>query len=165
MGTQTGYEGLQNLESGTDRPAIAGRSGRGRRRMRPYCRHGLTGLRRTVKALGGRLLDGRTTLGRELSAWRADLIRDLGSDPSTAQVAVIELVVKTKLMLDSIDTWLLAQRSLVNMRKKALLPVVRERQQLADALARYLGQLGLERRAQPIGNLATYLASKAPPSP
>jgi hypothetical protein len=27
-----------------------------------------------------------------------------------------------------------------------LLPVVRERQQLADGLARYLGQLGLERK-------------------
>jgi len=75
---------------------------------------------------------------------------------------VIELAVRTKLLLDSIDAWLLVQPSLVNARKRALLPVVRERQALADALARYLGQLGLERRQRPVGDLASYLAEKAP---
>jgi hypothetical protein len=35
---------------------------------------------------------------------------------------------------------------LINARKRALLPVVLQRQQLADALARHLTQLGLERR-------------------
>lgn len=68
-------------------------------------------------------------------------------------------------MLDSIDAWLLVQPSLVNLRRRALLPVVRERQQLADALARYLGQLGLERRGKPVPDLASYLATKGPPSP
>jgi len=38
--------------------------------------------------------------------------------------------------------------SQVNARKKALLPVVRERQTLADGLARYLAQLGLHRRVK-----------------
>jgi hypothetical protein len=47
--------------------------------------------------------------------------------------------------LDSIDAWLLVQPSLVNARKKSLLPVVKERQALADGLARYLAQLGLHR--------------------
>jgi hypothetical protein len=53
---------------------------------------------------------------------------------------------------------------LVNARKRTLLPVVRERQALADALARYLAQLGLERRAKPVADLATYLATKGPPA-
>jgi hypothetical protein len=53
-------------------------------------------------------------------------------------------------MLDSIDAWILTQPSLVNKRNRSLLPVVRERTQLADALARYLGMLGLSRR-HPIG--------------
>jgi hypothetical protein len=75
-----------------------------------------------------------------------DLVRDCGGDVSTQQAAVIDPAVRTKLMLDSIDAWLLTQPSLVNARKRCLLPIVRERQQLADALARYMAALGLQRR-------------------
>ena len=53
---------------------------------------------------------------------------------------------KSKLLLDSIDTWLLTQPTLVNVRKRSLIPIVLQRQTLADGLARYLTQLGLERR-------------------
>jgi len=105
-------------------------------------------MERVVRTLGARAIDGRSTVARQLAAWRGDLIRDVGGDPSTQQLAVIELATRTKLLLDSVDGWLLVQPSLVNARKKALLPVVRERQQLADALARYMTQLGLERRAR-----------------
>ena len=45
--------------------------------------------------------------------------------------------------------------------ERALLPVVRERTQLADALARYLATLGLERRAKPTRSLQEYLASRS----
>lgn len=31
------------------------------------------------------LIDRRTTLGKQLAAWRADLVRDLGGDVSTQQ--------------------------------------------------------------------------------
>ena len=72
------------------------------------------------------VLDGRTTLAKQLATWKADLVRDLGGDVSTHQSAVIDLAVKTRLLLDSIDAWLLTQPSLVNLRKRALLPVVRE---------------------------------------
>jgi len=98
--------------------------------------------------LGNKAIDKRTTLGKALAKWRADLIQDLGGDVSTQQAALVDLAVKSKLLLDSIDTWLLTQPSLVNARKKALLPVVRERQTLADGLARYLAQLGLHRRVK-----------------
>ena len=75
-----------------------------------------------------------------------------------------DLAVRTRLLLDSIDAWLLTQPSLVNQRKRALLPVVRERQALADALARYLAQLGLERRAKQVPDLQSYLAARAKPA-
>lgn len=117
--------------------------------------------RSLVVALGPRVLDRRTTLGKSLAAWRDDLERDLGGDVSTQQRAVIDLAVRTKLLLESIDSWLLVQPSLINARKRALLPAVRERQGLADALARYLGQLGLERRAKPATDLAALLANTA----
>jgi hypothetical protein len=128
----------------------------------PVLKARLTTLRRCVAAIGGRVIDGRTTMARSLAAWRADLVRDLGGDPSTAQLAVIELAVRTKLLLDSVDAWLLVQPSLLNARKRALLPVVRERQVLADALARYLGQSGLSRVAKDVPSLDDCLRQPAP---
>src|SRR5215470_7699282 len=122
-------------------------------------RHGLTRLRAAVRGLGGRVVDKRTTLGRALADWRQELIDDLGGTNavSTQERAIVDLAVKTKLLLDSIDAWLLTQPSLINKRTRALLPVVRERQHLADALSRYLQALGLERRARPAKSLEEVL--------
>jgi hypothetical protein len=116
-------------------------------------------LKRAVKNLGGRTIDMRTALGKSLAQWRHQLIGDLGGPGaiSTQQAAVVDLAVKTKLLLDSIDAWLLTRPSLIDKKRRALLPVVRERQQLADALARYLSQLGLDRKAAPAVDLQTYL--------
>lgn len=129
---------------------------------------GFDGLKRAVRVLGNRAVDRCTTVGKALAGWRDELIGDLGGDTvvSTQQRALVDLVVRTKLMLDSIDAWLLKQPSLVNVRKRSRLPVVRERTQLADAIARYLAALGLERRAKPVTPLHQYLASRAqaPPS-
>lgn len=108
--------------------------------------HGLTVLKRAINGLGNRLIDKRTVTGRALAQWRADLIADLGDNISTQQSALIDLAVRSKLLLDSIDAWLLTQSTLVNARKRSLIPVVLQRQTLADGLARYLTQLGLERR-------------------
>ncbi len=129
---------------------------------RPHTTHGLSILKRSVKELGGRVIDQRTTLGKALTRWRSDLIEDLGGAEtiSTQQAALVDLAVKSKLLLDSIDTWLLTQPSLVNARKRSLLPAVRERQSLADGLARYLQALGLERRAKAAPDLKSYLAER-----
>lgn len=106
-------------------------------------------------------------MGKALSAWREELIADLGGDTtiSTQQRALIDLIVRTKLMLDSVDAWLLKQPSLVNARNRSLLPAVRERTQLADAVARYLAALGLDRRAKPITPLHEYLANRTQQQP
>jgi hypothetical protein len=111
-------------------------------------RHGLNPLKKALYTLGNRALDKRTVAGRALVEWREDLIRDLGGDVSTQQDAIISLAIKTKLLLDSIDVWLLQQPTLIIKRKKSIIPAVQQRQVLADALARYLGQLGLARKAK-----------------
>jgi hypothetical protein len=105
--------------------------------------HGLTVLKRAVNGLGNRLIDKRTATGRALAEWRKELVDDLGGKDaiSAQQSAVIEIAVKSKLLLDSIDVWLLTQESLVNKRKRALLPAVIQRQALADGLVRYLQAL------------------------
>jgi hypothetical protein len=111
-------------------------------------KHGFQPLKAAVNKLGSRAIDKRTTLGKSLAKWRGDLIADLGGEDnvSVQQSALIDLTVKSKLLLDPIDAWLLTQPTLINKRKKILLPVVLQRQTLADGFARYLSQLGLERR-------------------
>ena len=76
------------------------------------------------------------------------MINDLGGEDniSAQQRAIIDLAVKNKLILDTIDRWIFQQPSLIDKRKRALLPVVRERQSLANGLAEYMDRLGLERR-------------------
>jgi len=103
-------------------------------------------MRQAVNELGRRAIDKRTRTGKALAAWRKELIADMGGDDnvSTQQKTIIDLIVKQKLLLDTVDAWLLT-RPLIDRPSKSLIPVVRERQTLADALARYLGQLGLER--------------------
>ena len=133
-----------------------------RKAERSYSKHGLTRQKAAFNKRGVHALDGRTKAARELLRWRAELVADLGGEEtiSTQQQAVVDLAVRTKLLLDSVDAWLLQQPSLVNKRKKALLPVVSQRQALADALSRYMGQLGLERKAKPVPSLTAYLEAK-----
>lgn len=123
-------------------------------------KHGLHQLKRAVKQLGGRTIDGRTSIGKALLQWQNALIADLGGIDavSTQQLSLVDVATRTKLILDSVDAWILKQSSVVNARKKSLLPVVRERQSLANALSQYLNLLGLERRQGEALTLQEYLA-------
>jgi len=102
--------------------------------------HGLSTIRQGVNELGRRAIDKRTRTGKALAAWRKELIADMGGDDnvSTQQKTIIDLIVKQKLLLDSVDAWSLT-RPLIDRPSKSLIPIVRERQMLADSLARYLG--------------------------
>jgi len=119
-------------------------------RPRSYQKHGLSSTKRALKEWGSRAIDQRTRAGRSLIAWREQLIEDLGGieQVSAQQLTVVELAARTKILLDGIDAWLFEQPSLVNKRDRKLFAVVKERQQLADSLARYMSMLGLERRSQ-----------------
>jgi len=134
-----------------------------RKPRRGYQKHGLTALKSAVNKLGGRVIDRRTTLGKALDAWRSELIEDLGGEGavSTQQRSLVDLAVRTKLMLDSIDAWILTQRSLVNARKRSLLPVVRERASLAGQFQGLMKDLGLERRPAPVESYADRLSRTA----
>lgn len=125
--------------------------------------HGLGTLRRTLSELGGRAIDGRTRVGRALSAWRADLVADLGGAEalSTQRALLIDLVVRQRLLLYSVDAWIFSRASsLVDEEKRALLPVLVQRQALADGLARYLAALGLDRRRPEPRSLSSYIAER-----
>ena len=129
---------------------------------RAYSRHGLYALKARVKVRGFHAIDRRTAAARALLAWRAELIVDLGGEDaiSTQQHTVVELAATTKLYLDSVDAWIMEHGNLINARKRAVLPVVKDRMQLADALVRYLTALGLQRRTKQVPDLGSYLAEK-----
>ena len=114
--------------------------------------HGLFAAKALMKDLGSRAIDGRSTAGRALNLWRRELIEDLGGTDalSVQQHTLIDLCVRDRFLLDSVDAWIFQQPSVLNRRRKALHPVVVQRQVLADSLKRTLKDLGLERRARPI---------------
>jgi hypothetical protein len=132
-------------------------------RRRPYLRSGVYTLKRAVQALGSRALPPKSTaLGRALHEWREALLADLGGAEavSTQQAALVDLAVRTKLLVDSVDAYVLTMPSPVNRQRRCLHPVVRERQALVGQLQSILRDLGLERRQKPVTDLATYLAER-----
>lgn len=123
-------------------------------------KHGLKGLMAAISVRGLTALDARSAGVRALMQWRSELERDLGGAEtlSAQELTLVELCCRTRLLLDHVDSWLLCQPSLINRRRKALLPIIHQRQQLADALARHLTTLGLKRREKEV-TLQDYLAS------
>jgi hypothetical protein len=113
--------------------------------------------------LSTRAVDRRTRIGKALQAWRTELIDDLGGieNLSAAKIALIDSAVKTKLILDSIEVWILRQPSLVSGRNRGVLPVVLHRNALVGTLRQILADLGLERRRREVLPLGDYLADRA----
>ncbi len=131
---------------------------------RVYQKHGLYALKSAIKGANGQgdWLKSLGDVGVTLKAWKDALIADLGGEDavSTQERAVVDMAVRTHLMLESVDRWLLQQPSLVNKSRRQLFPVVLQRQQLADALTRYMTTLGLERRSRPVKSLASHVAER-----
>jgi hypothetical protein len=113
-----------------------------------------------LKQFGVRALDQRTQFARAVNNLRTELVRDLGGEAAVSrqQMVVLNAALRTHVMLESIDDWILRQQSLVNHRKRALLPVVRERTALSEHLVRCMALLGLERRLPPARRLEDVVA-------
>lgn len=110
-------------------------------------RHGLYAAMVKVKLAGFNAIDRRTAGGRSLLAWKRQVIADCGGQaniPAT-KMALIDSAAATRALIAHIDVWLLGQRSVVNAKRKSVIPVLLQRQSLCDSLARTLAQIGLER--------------------
>jgi hypothetical protein len=123
-------------------------------------RHGLNAVKNRIAIKGLKLVDRRFGPAKELFAWQAELVRDLGGAEtiSTQKRALVEMATRTRLYINHVDAFLLSQPSLINKRKRAIIPILRERQSLVESLARLLSQLGLEREAKRIPSLAEHIA-------
>jgi hypothetical protein len=113
---------------------------------RSYTRHGLTAPMARIKLRGFSAIDRRTAAAREHLALRSELANAVGGEAHlTPQVRkLIDLAARASALLDHVDAWLFQQRSLVNARAKTLLPVLVQRQAIADHLTRLLDKLGLD---------------------
>ncbi|MGH8507395.1 MAG: hypothetical protein ACREVH_01550 [Gammaproteobacteria bacterium] len=113
---------------------------------------GLSTLRNAVKQLARRadIADRRTAVGRALAEWRAEVIAEAGAHqkggPTAQQIALADVAMRSKLLLDSVDYYLVNMDSLVNKHKRQLWPIVVQRTTLADAFIRQLEAIGVSHR-------------------
>lgn len=142
-------------------PARDGRCGP---RSRPYLRHGVTTLTRRLRERGLGVLDRRSEVGRSAHAFRNELADDLGGveELSAAQRALLDLTVRDRVILDTIDLFLFDPKAttgrLVNKRTRALYRIALDRAKISEGYTRRLALLGLERKARRL-NLAQQLAA------
>ena len=102
---------------------------------------------------------GRSLRSAAVRRWKEDVRRDLGDDLSRAQKTLLELAAQAWVILSSLDDWIARQPSLIT-KKRALLPVVVQRMQIAEGLARHLDRLGLDRKAKPVPDLNAYVEAR-----
>ncbi len=122
-------------------------------------RHGLNAVKNRIQIKGLELVDRRFGPAKELFQWQAELVRDLGGSEaiSTQKRTLVEMATRTRMYINHVDAFLMSQPSLVNKRKRTIIPILRERQQLVDSLARLLGQIGVDRVAKQIPTLAEHI--------
>jgi hypothetical protein len=119
-------------------------------------------MRRTLRALTTRRLDGRSALAVAVRRWKEDVRRDLGGDLTRAQETILELAAQAWVIVSSLDDWIARQPTLVT-KKRRVLDVLLQRQQLAEGLASNLERLGLERKARTLDLDAELAALHQPP--
>lgn len=112
-------------------------------------KHGLYALGAALRRPSA--LDRRSTVSRQLEAFKADVAADLGGEDtlSRQQRTLLAAASRTWLLLESVDAWLLAQERLVDKRRQ-LIPALQQRATLATTLERQLAALGLERKAREV---------------
>jgi hypothetical protein len=127
-------------------------------------RHGLTPATKAVKKYGTGALDQRTTEAKELARWKTALVEDLGGRDviSTQQETLIELAARQIVLLHLIDNWVFAapDQRVFRKRDKTVYALTKERQRIADGLARYLSQLGMDKVSPKGRDLTEWLAEQ-----
>jgi hypothetical protein len=115
-------------------------------------KHGHYSRKAALMQIGFDGIDKRTAAGRELALRREAIYMDLGGKVTVSQIKsdLVERYMRLCILIDSLDSWLFAQPTLINKRKRTLLPIVRERAQLEDTALRLANAIGLERRTKSV---------------
>ena len=143
-------------------PATVSNRTRGAQRGNTNARsHGLFSLQRRLRNAGLRKNDGRSALERIKADWKGEIRIARGGELSPQHETILEAAANTWLLLSSIDDWLLDQKSLVNRKRRELIPVIQQRSALVRTLRELLNDIGLTRVAKDVETLGEYLASRA----
>ena len=121
-----------DVEKGEVPSPVAGSSRRGPGGRQPGAgrkpTHGAAIMRKTLRVLTTRRLDGRSAVAVAVRRWKADIRRDLGGDLTRAQATILEAAAQSWVILSSLDDYIARQQSLVT-RKRHVIPVVLQRMQ------------------------------------
>lgn len=125
-------------------------------------RHGLFAPMAKIKLKGLAVVDRRTLAARSLLGWRQELVNALGGEESITpqESALIDAVSRTKLILEHVDAYIVSQPSIVNRKRKGLIPIIQQRNSITNVLVNLLSQLGLKRRPKRVASLAEYLQER-----
>jgi hypothetical protein len=117
-----------------------------------------TALKGLVKIQGLWEIDKRSLAARMLVRWKKQLVVALGGEQeiSPQRMCLVDLAVRTRLFVESLDAFLVGEQSLMNKKAKSVLPVLMQRQTLADSLTKILKTLGLNRQHGKILSLKEY---------
>ncbi len=118
---------------------------------RPYSRHGLNAIKRQVKVRGVEVIDKRTTAGKNLIASKNGLIKDCGGEAQvdTMQRILIQNQSVLQACVSHLSAYLLELPSLVDKRRKTVIPALLQLKELNDAVTRNLQLLNQTRGEKP----------------
>jgi hypothetical protein len=116
-------------------------------------------MRKSLRTLTTRRLDGRSAIAVAVRRWQADERQDLGDDLTQAQETILEGAAQKWIIASALADYIARQPSLVSKRR-TVAPVVLQYLQVVDSLERSLDRLGLERRAKDATDLRRYLAER-----
>ncbi len=104
----------------------------------------------------------RMVAARDAITFRDEIVAALGGEEelSPQRRKLVELAARASLLLDAVDRWIFEQPSPVNARAKAILPVLTQRQSIAEHLAKLLDKLGLDRVPQRVLALDQYVRER-----
>jgi hypothetical protein len=102
-----------------------------------------------------------------MAAYRGELVADQGGEDAitAAKRALVELAVAARFKRLAVEAYLLSMDSLVDRRHRCVWPVVKDAAALEAHERGILRDLGLERRAKRVPDLAEYLAARETPPP
>lgn len=100
-------------------------------------------------------LNRRTRLGRYVVERAAEIFNDLGGKEnlSTIKRSKVYQLVRTDIYIDVIDDWAFRNLNWIDKRKRALRPILLERNRLIETSLKLGQALGLDRQPKPVRTL------------
>jgi hypothetical protein len=127
-------------------------------KLTPAKRPDMHALRTAVMIQGCWAIDKRSIAAKAIFRWKRQLVLALGGEAeiSPQRMCLVDLAVRTRLFVEALDAYLLGEQSLLNAKAKSVIPVLMQRQTLADSLTKILKTLGLNRQHGKILSLKEY---------